>query len=159
MNQSLILKRAPIGDYEDDYDVLKNGVVVGPSSSLMQSAAGASGHNGDTPRGMNHAGSRDDAVRKELAKEIRPASGPRLIAPIGLAEAVLYSPALLASVECSESAGPMIPSSTALVAAVVRTGRAVAGTVSGRRRPIAVAWRGLPIAIARRRRAVAGIGT
>jgi hypothetical protein len=29
MVHSLILKRAPIGDNQDDYDVLENGVVVG----------------------------------------------------------------------------------------------------------------------------------
>jgi hypothetical protein len=79
----------------------------------------------------------------------------RLIAAIGLAEAVLYSPAGLASVECSESAGAVVPSSTTLVAAIVRTGRAV----TGRRRPITVTGRRRPIAVARRRWAVARIGT
>jgi hypothetical protein len=32
MTEPLILKRAPIGDNEDDYDVLENGVVVAASS-------------------------------------------------------------------------------------------------------------------------------
>ena len=30
MTTPLILKRAPIGDNQDDYSVLENGVVVGP---------------------------------------------------------------------------------------------------------------------------------
>jgi hypothetical protein len=51
----LILKRAPIGWNQDDYDVLENGVVVG---RIFLDAAGqrglpwmwASGHNGDYRR-------------------------------------------------------------------------------------------------------------
>src|SRR5262245_4434520 len=87
-----------------------------------------------------------------------------LIATIGLAEAVLYSPAGLASGPASEPAGPVVPSSTTLVAAIVRTGRPiarrrpVAGTVTRRRR-IAISGRRRAVPVARRRRPVAGIGT
>jgi hypothetical protein len=53
--QSLILKRAPIGWNQDDYDVVENGVIVG---RIFLDAVGprerpwmwASGHNGDYRR-------------------------------------------------------------------------------------------------------------
>jgi hypothetical protein len=51
---TLILKHAPIGDNEEDYDVLENRVVVGRIFSLMLSAPQGrpwmwvSGHNGDS---------------------------------------------------------------------------------------------------------------
>ena len=51
MNRPLILKRAPIGDNEEDYDVLENGVVVGRIFHLQAAAPEgrpwmwASGHN------------------------------------------------------------------------------------------------------------------
>ena len=47
----LILKRAPIGDNQDDYDVLENGVVVGRIFTVPTAPQGrrwmwASGHGG-----------------------------------------------------------------------------------------------------------------
>jgi hypothetical protein len=55
MTAGLILKRAPIGDNEDDYDVLENGVVVGrifkvPVAPPDRPWMWASGHNGDIKR-------------------------------------------------------------------------------------------------------------
>src|SRR5262245_16768553 len=72
-----------------------------------------------------------------------------LVAPIGFAETILHGPALLASVPAPEPARAVI-SSFDTFAAIVRTGwravaRAIAWTVAG--------------AIARRWRAIAGIGT
>jgi hypothetical protein len=51
----LILKRAPIGDNQDDYDVLENGVIVGRIFKVPVAPQGrpwiwASGHNGDHRR-------------------------------------------------------------------------------------------------------------
>ena len=51
----LILKRAPIGDNQDDYDVLENGVVVGrifrvPVAPQDRPWMWASGHNDDIRR-------------------------------------------------------------------------------------------------------------
>jgi hypothetical protein len=40
MVHSLILKRAPIGDNQDDYDVLENGVVVGRIFTVPSGAPG-----------------------------------------------------------------------------------------------------------------------
>jgi hypothetical protein len=77
----------------------------------------------------------------------------RLAPAVRLAETVLHCPALLASVPCSKSAGLIIPPSTTTfpVAAIVRTGRAIARTVSGRRR--SVAW-----TVTRTRRSIARVG-
>ena len=52
---SLILKRAPVGDNQDDYDVLENGGVVGRIFKVMVAPPDrpwmwASGHNGDIKR-------------------------------------------------------------------------------------------------------------
>ena len=56
MSNSLILKRAPIGDNLEDYDVLESGIVVGRIFFLSAVAPEgrpwmwASGHNGDIRR-------------------------------------------------------------------------------------------------------------
>jgi hypothetical protein len=56
---SLILKRAPIGDNQDDYDVLENGVVVGriftvPTAPLGRPWMWASGHSAATVKRAAH---------------------------------------------------------------------------------------------------------
>jgi len=53
MTEPLILKRAPIGDNEDDYDVLENGVVVGRIFKVLVAPPDrpwmwASGHSADS---------------------------------------------------------------------------------------------------------------
>src|SRR5262245_65117153 len=55
----LILKRAPIGDNQDDYDVLENGVVVGriftvPTAPPGRSWMWASGHSAATIKRAAH---------------------------------------------------------------------------------------------------------
>ena len=55
----LILKRAPIGDNEDDYAVLENGVVVGRIFTVTTAPPGrhwmwASGHSGATVKRAAH---------------------------------------------------------------------------------------------------------
>jgi hypothetical protein len=60
----LILKRAPIGDNQDDYDVLANGVIVVRIFTVPTAPQGrpwmwASGHNGDIKRAAH--GVRADA--------------------------------------------------------------------------------------------------
>jgi hypothetical protein len=55
MTQSLILKRAPIGWNQDDYDVLEDGVIVGrifkvPIAPHDRTWMWASGHNGQIRR-------------------------------------------------------------------------------------------------------------
>jgi hypothetical protein len=77
-------------------------------------------------------------------------SGTELIAPVRFAETVLHSPAWLATVPSSETPRPVIPASTTAVAAIVRTGRAVARTIAWRRRTVTAT-------ITRRRRAVARV--
>jgi hypothetical protein len=54
----LILKRAPVGDNQDDYSVLENGVVVGRIFKVPVAPEGrlwmwASGHNGQIKRGAH----------------------------------------------------------------------------------------------------------
>ena len=51
--EPLILKRAPIGDNQDDYDVLDNGVIVGriftaPTAPQGRTWMWASGHSAGT---------------------------------------------------------------------------------------------------------------
>ena len=55
MTEPLILKRAPIGDNQEDYDVLEAGVVVGriflvPTAPEGRPWMWASGHNGQISR-------------------------------------------------------------------------------------------------------------
>ena len=55
MTQSLILKRAPIGDNQDDHDVLEDGVVVARIFTVPTAPQGrpwmwASGHGGHIER-------------------------------------------------------------------------------------------------------------
>jgi hypothetical protein len=72
---ALILKRAPIGWDQDDFDVVENGVIVGRIFKVPAIAPQdhpwmwASGHNG-TPRDAQirrNARSGDGGVREELA--------------------------------------------------------------------------------------------
>ena len=55
----LILKRAPIGDNQDDYDVLENGVIVGrifvtPAAPQDRQWMWASGHSAATVKRAAH---------------------------------------------------------------------------------------------------------
>jgi hypothetical protein len=57
----LILKRAPVGDNQDDYDVLENGVVVGRILTVPTAPPGrpwmwASGHGGHVERSGHDPG-------------------------------------------------------------------------------------------------------
>jgi hypothetical protein len=82
---------------------------------------------------------------------IPPDSNPAefaLISAVRLAEAVLHGPTGLASVPSSESARPIVATSFTALAAIVRTGRAIAGWW-----PIAGT-----ITVARRRWAIARVG-
>src|SRR5262245_25569052 len=64
----LILKRAPIGDNQDDYSVLEDGVVVGRIFTVPTAPQGrpwmwASGHNGDIKRAAyGYAATREEAM-------------------------------------------------------------------------------------------------
>jgi hypothetical protein len=72
----LILKRAPIGSNQDDYDVLEAGVVVGrilvsPAAPQDRPWMWASGHNGDIKRaahGYEATRGRDGGVREVMAR-------------------------------------------------------------------------------------------
>ena len=74
--QSLILKRAPIGWNQDDYDVVENGVIVG---RIFLDAVGprgcpwmwASGHNGDYRRAAHGYEPTREAAMAALAKSWR----------------------------------------------------------------------------------------
>jgi len=76
MTQSLILKRAPIGWNQDDYDVVENGVIVG---RIFLDAVGprgcpwmwASGHNGDYRRAAHGYEPTREAAMAALAKSWR----------------------------------------------------------------------------------------
>ena len=65
----LILKRAPIGWNQDDYDVLEDGVIVGrifkvPIAPQDQPWMWASGHNGDIRRaGRGYESTRETAMQ------------------------------------------------------------------------------------------------
>jgi hypothetical protein len=75
----LILKRAPIGDNQDDYDVLEDGVVVGRIFKMLVAPENrtwmwASGHNGDLRRAAwlrADARGRDGGVREVLARRLK----------------------------------------------------------------------------------------
>src|SRR5262245_733380 len=83
----LILKRAPVGDNQDDFDVLEDGVVVGRIFFLDAVRPQgppwmwASGHNGDIERAAyGHEQTRAAAMAvfaKRLAKGMRPLGQPR----------------------------------------------------------------------------------
>jgi hypothetical protein len=66
---SLILRRAPIGDNQDDYDVLENGVIVGRIFTVPTAPPGrpwmwASGHAAATVKRAAHGyePTREDAM-------------------------------------------------------------------------------------------------
>ena len=75
----LILKRAPIGDNQDDYDVLEDGVVVGRIFKMLVAPENrpwmwASGRNGDLRRATwlrADARGRDGGVREVLARGLK----------------------------------------------------------------------------------------
>jgi hypothetical protein len=67
MTEPLILKRAPVGDNQDDYDVLENGVVVGRIFTVPTAPPGrpwmwASGHSAATVKRAAHG---YEATREE----------------------------------------------------------------------------------------------
>jgi hypothetical protein len=76
MTQSLILKRAPIGWNQDDYDVVENGVIVG---RIFLDAVGprarpgmwASGHNADYRRAAHGYEQTREAAMAAFAKSWR----------------------------------------------------------------------------------------
>jgi hypothetical protein len=72
----LILKRAPVGDNQDDYSVLENGVVVGRIFKVPVAPAGrpwmwASGHNGDIRRAAHGYEPTREAAMAAFAKSWR----------------------------------------------------------------------------------------
>jgi hypothetical protein len=69
MMGSLILKRAPIGDNQDDYSVLENGVVVGRIFTVPTAPQGrpwmwASGHSAATVKRAAHGYEHGGAMRR-----------------------------------------------------------------------------------------------
>ena len=73
---SLILKRAPIGWNQDDYDVLEDGVIVGrifkvPIAPQDQPWMWASGHNGDIRRAAHGYEPTREAAMAAFAKSWR----------------------------------------------------------------------------------------
>jgi hypothetical protein len=72
----LILKRAPIGDNQDDYDVLENGVILGriflsPVAPADKPWMWASGHNGDIRRAAHGYEPTREAAMTAFAKSRR----------------------------------------------------------------------------------------
>jgi hypothetical protein len=72
----LILRRAPIGWNQDDYDVLEDGVIVGrifkvPIAPKDQSWMWASGHNGDYRRAAHGYEPTREAAMAAFAKSWR----------------------------------------------------------------------------------------
>jgi hypothetical protein len=72
----LILKRAPIGDNQDDYDVLEDGVVVGRIFKVLVAPENrpwmwASGHNGDLRRAAHGYEQTREAAMAAFAKSWR----------------------------------------------------------------------------------------
>jgi hypothetical protein len=72
----LILKRAPIGWNQDDYDVLEDGVIVGrifkvPIAPQDQPWMWASGHNGDIRRAAHGYEPTREAAMAAFAKSWR----------------------------------------------------------------------------------------
>src|SRR5262245_65091276 len=74
MTGSLILKRAPIGDNQDDYDVLEDGKIVGRIFHLDAAAPEgrpwmwASGHGGHIKRAAHGYAETRDAAMAAFAK-------------------------------------------------------------------------------------------
>ena len=74
---TLILKRAPIGSNQDDFDVLENGIIVGRIFFLAAGAPEgrpwmwASGHNGDIRRAAHGFDSTREAAMAAFAKSWR----------------------------------------------------------------------------------------
>jgi hypothetical protein len=73
---SLILKRAPIGWNQDDYDVLEDGVIVGrifkvPIAPQDQPWMWASGHNGEIRRAAHGYEATREAAMAAFAKSWR----------------------------------------------------------------------------------------
>ena len=74
MATPLILKRAPISDNQDDYDVLEDGVVVGRIFTVPTAAPGrpwmwASGHSADSVKRAAHGyGATREAAMAAFAK-------------------------------------------------------------------------------------------
>ena len=78
---SLILKRAPIGDNQDDYDVLENGVIVGRIFTVPTAPPGrpwmwASGHSAATVKG---AGKEPWRAFRQPFQGLVPAGGSVLV--------------------------------------------------------------------------------
>jgi hypothetical protein len=76
MTTPLILKRAPIGDNQDDYSVLEEGVVVGRIFKAQVAPEGrpwmwASGHNGDIKRAAYGYEATREAAMAAFAKSWR----------------------------------------------------------------------------------------
>jgi hypothetical protein len=72
----LILKRAPLGGNQDDYDVLEDGVIVGrifkvPIAPQDQPWMWASGHNGDIRRAAYGYEPTREAAMEAFAKSWR----------------------------------------------------------------------------------------
>jgi hypothetical protein len=72
----LILKRAPIGDNQDDYDVLEDGVVVGRIFKVLVAPENrpwmwASGHHGDLRRAAHGYEQTREAAMAAFAKSWR----------------------------------------------------------------------------------------
>jgi len=80
MIQSLILKRAPIGWSQDDYDVVENGVIVGASSWMQSGRGGAHGcgraATTATIAGRRTATSRRARLRWRRSQRVGDASDP-----------------------------------------------------------------------------------
>jgi hypothetical protein len=74
--EGIILKRAPLGDNQNDYDVLENGVVVGrvfvtPAAPQDRQWMWASGHNGEIRHARHGYEATRDAAMAALAKSWR----------------------------------------------------------------------------------------
>jgi hypothetical protein len=72
----LVLKRAPIGWHQDDYDVLENGVIVGrifkvPIAPQDRHWMWASGHNGHIRRAAHGYEPTHEAAMAAFAKSWR----------------------------------------------------------------------------------------
>jgi hypothetical protein len=81
MTEPLILKRAPIGDNQDDYSVLEGGTVVGRIFKVPVAPEGrpwmwASGHNGEIRRAAHGYEPTREAAMAAFAKSWRRPLGP-----------------------------------------------------------------------------------
>jgi hypothetical protein len=76
MDSQLILKRAPIGDNQEDYDVLEDGIIVGriflvPNGPPNKPGMWASGHNREIRRAAYGYESTREAAMTAFAKSWR----------------------------------------------------------------------------------------